>query len=198
MQFSVFVALMQSCWNLLLGYIPALIVGLILGGAVAWNRVLYEIGIRAFQLPASIPFLVYIPVGLHLFQRNDSPLGPVIVSFISVWFIAIYTAIGVRKAIQNDRQWHFAIPKIFLGIRFGLTIAWSVLILAERLVGLRGIGFYIWNAYNAGNEDSFKQILNAAIAVTITAFLLDQLLDGFGILLKRALRFHSLQSDRES
>jgi ABC-type nitrate/sulfonate/bicarbonate transport system permease component len=42
--------LLQTCFDLLLGFIPALIVGLLVGGLLGWNRIGSQIGMRIKDL----------------------------------------------------------------------------------------------------------------------------------------------------
>jgi ABC-type nitrate/sulfonate/bicarbonate transport system permease component len=179
-------ALFNTLMTLLLGGIPATIVGLVLGAVLGLNAIVCEIAKRVLQIPASLPAVLLLPFLLLAFRRND-PIPGLVVFFSMVWMVAIYTAIGVQRAMQK-KQVAQAIPDITLGIRFGLMLAWSALIVSGMLLaGGQDIGFYIWDLYNEGSADASRKILGAALSVMMLAFLIDQIVDVGGIVLKRAL-----------
>jgi ABC-type nitrate/sulfonate/bicarbonate transport system permease component len=50
------------------------------------------------------------------------------------------------------------------------------------------IGYYVWDAYNQGNDDSLNKIIVATLAITISIFLIDQLIQFSGDYLRNHLR----------
>ncbi len=44
-----------------------------------------------------------------------------------------------------------SLPSIVTGLRLSMGIAWMVIVAVEMLSGGVGIGFFVWNAYNALN-----------------------------------------------
>src|SRR5699024_12784956 len=41
-----------------------------------------------------------------------------------------------------------SLPGIITGLRLSLSTAWLVIVAAEMLIGCRGVGFFVWNAWN--------------------------------------------------
>jgi nitrate/nitrite transport system permease protein len=182
---SIPAALLNSFVTLLLGYIPAVIVGLALGFTICWHPLLCQIGKRLFQLPAAIP-IVYFLLSLIILKNNDRGSMALVVCISSVWYIAIYTGVGLQQAMQNSSRWPAAISQIFQGLRFGLTMAWSALVFGEMLLGTaNSIGYYLWDAYNSGNTSN---VFSGMLALILVVFIGDQLLDGLGLLIRQLVR----------
>jgi nitrate/nitrite transport system permease protein len=97
------------------------------------------------------------------------PNAAIFVIFITaLWPIVINTAAGaaavpadhrnVAKVFRFNRRAYIrhvlipdALPNIVTGLRTSMGIAWMVIVAVEMLSGGVGIGFYIWDAYNASN-----------------------------------------------
>jgi ABC-type nitrate/sulfonate/bicarbonate transport system permease component len=181
---SITVALWQSLVTLALGYIPAAILGLLLGLLIGSTPLLCQIGKRVLQFPVAVP-AVYVVLFLMITQGNY-PTVIFSILFSSVWLIAIHTGLGLQKAFQHQLQFALAIPEIFLGLRLGLTAAWTALLTAEIvLAGVNGLGFYLWNAYQSNFT---KEVVNGILVIFLVTFISDQLLDALGGLIKKAFK----------
>lgn len=64
----------------------------------------------------------------------------------------------------------------------GMELAWFTVIAAEILVGGKGIGFFLWDAYN---NNEIQQLIKGIIYIAIIGFLLDGVLDLAGYLVLR-------------
>jgi bicarbonate transport system permease protein len=180
---SITVALWQSLITLALGYIPAVILGLLLGLLIGSNPLLCQIGKRVLQFPVAVP-AVYVVLFLMLTQGNY-PTVILSILFSSVWLIAIHAGLGLQKAFQH-RQLALAIPEIFLGLRLGLTVAWTALLTAEIVLsGVSGLGFYLWNAYQSNVT---KEVVKGILVILLVTFISDQLLDALGGLIKKTFK----------
>jgi ABC-type nitrate/sulfonate/bicarbonate transport system permease component len=174
--------------TILVGAIPAIIIGLPLGLLLGQVKPVYEVAKRILQIPASVPTVTLLPLLLIILQSNEGNIIVLVIAFFSIfWWVSLFSAMGVRRS-QEKKQWWSAIPDITQGIRLGLLVAWSSVIFAEMLGGRGGIGFYIWDAYNAGSEQGMQTILGAIIAITMIAFILDQLIDVIGIALMQVFK----------
>jgi ABC-type nitrate/sulfonate/bicarbonate transport system permease component len=179
--------LINTLLALLLGVLPAVVVGVGIGAILGQIKTVCQVSKRLLQIPASLPAVLLIPIALMLMPNAGSMLRPILVGFVAVWWVVMHVAIGVQSARQKG-HWRWAIPTITLGIRFAIILAWSVVILIEMLKGQTGIGFYVWDVYNQSAADSLKIIVNATIAVTFTVFLLDQAVDLIGMALMQFLK----------
>jgi len=75
-----------------------------------------------------------------------------------------------------------AAPYIFTGLRIGVGLSWLAIIAAEMLIGGVGIGFFIWDAWNASR---ISDIILALAYVGIVGFCLDRLVAMVGRLVTR-------------
>lgn len=70
----------------------------------------------------------------------------------------------------------FAIPHIITGLRLSIGVAWMVIVAGEMLSGGVGIGFFVWDSWNAL---SLERILVAILIIGTVGLLLDK---GFSVL----------------
>lgn len=183
MEQNIYSSIAASLQMLVRGYILAAMVGIGIGYIIGINPIAYEILKRCLQIPASIPAIALLPIALIQFQNNYITILS-LTFFSAIWQIAIHTATGVSKSRRDETRSKVAIEYIFSGLRIGLGLAWFTVIVAEILVGGRGIGFLIWDAYN-NNET--KQVIQAIFYIAIIGFLLDGVLDLAGYLVSRQI-----------
>ena len=84
----------------------------------------------------------------------------------AIWPVIINIAVGVRNVPQDYRNvgrvlrlspaaYFFktplpaAAPYIFTGLRIGAGMSWLAIVASEMLLGGVGVGFFIWDQYNA-------------------------------------------------
>jgi len=63
-----------------------------------------------------------------------------------------------------------ALPAIVTGLRLSMGIAWMVIVAVEMLSGGTGIGFFVWNSYNA---DDMPSVLASVLIIGAVGLLLD-------------------------
>ncbi len=73
----------------------------------------------------------------------------------------------VRHVLLPD-----ALPSIITGLRLSMGIGWMVIVAAEMLSGGAGIGFFVWNSYNASN---LSAVIGAIVLVGAIGVALDTL-----------------------
>lgn len=110
----------------------------------------------------------------------------------AVWPIVINTAVGIREIPQDytnvarvlrlrkrsyvrDILLPATAPYVFTGLRISVGLAWLAIVAAEMLKADGGIGFFIWDAYNAGGDSSTSQIILAILVVGLVGLALDRL-----------------------
>jgi nitrate/nitrite transport system permease protein len=193
MEINLWSSLWGSWLSWIIGFIPAVIVGTLLGIASGWNPLLAKIVQIIIQLPASVPIVLLFPLlVITLGPPNSGILNAATLgTFLSaVWIIAIQTSIGFCKICKNNWQWSKGITRITLGWRIALAQSWCLIILIGMFMdtGQPNVGFYIWDAYNQGTDDSLGKILIATLAITISIFLVDQLIQLSGDYLRDRLQ----------
>jgi NitT/TauT family transport system permease protein len=81
-----------------------------------------------------------------------------------------------------------ALPSVFTGLRIGLGIAWTAVIVAEMVAVKSGLGYVLWDAYYVGRMD-------VVIADMVSIGLLGYLSDRMLVLIEgRVLTWRRLQS----
>jgi nitrate/nitrite transport system permease protein len=194
---GIFTQLMTSLQRVALGYALSAIVGIGVGVLIGVSPFLRYGFDPLIQILRTIPPLAWLPLALAMFQ--ESKAAALFLIFITaIWPIIINTTVGVQqipkdynnvaKVLQlSGKEYFFSIlipstvPYIFTGLRIGIGLAWLAIVAAEMLAsGAGGIGFFIWDAYNAGNADSMSQIILAVLCVGLVGLALDRLVGWIG------------------
>ena len=69
-----------------------------------------------------------------------------------------------------------AIPVIFAGLRVGLGVGWMVLIAAEALAQSSGLGLFMWDLYQNGDQNSMVSVMVTVFTIGVIGFFLDRLM----------------------
>jgi nitrate/nitrite transport system permease protein len=176
-----------SLQRVLQGFTLAAIVGITIGIVVGTNEFLYDALDPIFQILRTIPPLAWLPIALATFQQSN-PSAIFVIFITSIWPIIINTIAGVQqipqdyvnvsKVLQLSKKEYFldvvfpaTVPYIFTGLRIGVGLSWLAIVAAEMLIGGVGIGFFIWDAWNAAN---ISQIIIALLYVGLVGLMLDK------------------------
>jgi nitrate/nitrite transport system permease protein len=180
-----------SLQRVAIGYSLSAIAGIAAGGILGMNRFIGKGFDPVIQVLRTVPPLAWFPISLMVFQ--DANTSAVFVIFITaIWPIIINTAVGIREIPQDYtnvarvlrlRKGAYireivipaTVPYVFTGLRIAVGLAWLAIVAAEMLKADGGIGYFIWDAYNAGGDSSSSQIVLAIIYVGIVGLLLDRL-----------------------
>jgi nitrate/nitrite transport system permease protein len=129
---------------------------------------------------------------------QDANTSAIFVIFITaIWPIIINTAVGIREIPQDYinvarvlrlRKAEYirnivipaTVPYVFTGLRISVGLAWLAIVAAEMLKADGGIGYFIWDAYNAGGDSSSSQIILAIVYVGLVGLALDRLVGWLG------------------
>ncbi|MBG1269580.1 nitrate transporter [Nostoc sp. WHI] len=168
-----FLDILASLQRLFVGYIPAAVLGSLIGYLIGLNSMMYQLFRRIFQIPHSIPPIALLPIALIVFRESE-PAAVVVVFLGTLWTMIINTAIGMQHFHRQNNNFRVAIFHIFHALKVGIWVAWFTVIATEMLTGPKGLGFLVWDSYKNGNVDS---IIEAILYIGIIGLLLDQLLD---------------------
>jgi nitrate/nitrite transport system permease protein len=174
-----------------IGSAIAIPIGFIMGATVVGRKIFYPI----VQLLKPVSPLAWFPIGLVAFQSAASATIFIIV-ITSLWPTLINTAFGVSSIPQDHKnvarafgfsRWKyvmkvlipFSLPHIITGLRLSIGVAWLVIVAGEMLSGGMGIGFFVWDSWNAL---SLEKVISAILIIGLVGLLLDQ---GFSLLQKR-------------
>lgn len=183
-------------WNILaslkrvaLGFGLAALVGIPLGFIIGRYKFMSHMCGPVISLLRPVSPLAWLPLGL-LVLKAAGPAAIWVIFISSIWPMVINTAAGVSKVPQdymnvakvlNLSEWKiitkisfpYVLPYMMTGVRLAIGIAWLVIVAAEMLNGGAGIGFWLWDEYNASN---YEHIIIAIFVVGIIGLLLEQTL----------------------
>ena len=180
-----------SLQRVALGYGLAAIVGIAIGGLLGLNRFIGKGFDPVIQVLRTVPPLAWFPISLMVFQNANT--SAIFVIFITaIWPIIINTAVGIREIPEDYtnvsrvlrlRKSEYisnivipaTVPYVFTGLRIAVGLAWLAIVAAEMLKADGGIGYFIWDAYNAGGDSSSSQIILAIVYVGLVGLALDRL-----------------------
>ncbi|MVW74490.1 nitrate ABC transporter permease [Pseudomonas xionganensis] len=192
--------LLASLQRVAVGYLLAVAAGVALGVLIGQSNWAMRGLDPLFQVLRTVPPLAWLPLSLAGFQ--DSHPSAIFVIFITaIWPIIINTSVGIRNIPQDYRNvaqvlqlnaWEYfrtimlpaAAPYIFTGLRIGVGLSWLAIIAAEMLIGGVGIGFFIWDAWNASR---ISDIILALVYIGIVGFCLDRLVAFVGQRITRGI-----------
>lgn len=157
-------SLFRVTWGFLLAVALAVPLGLCLGWYRRGERALNPL----LQLLRPISPLAWIPIAILWFGLGD--VAAVFIIFLSCFLpltVAVTAAVHNVPAVYLQVGRNFglsdlallrrvvlpaALPRVFLGLRLTLGIAWLVVVAAEMIAVSSGLGFLVIEARNAGNR----------------------------------------------
>ena len=187
-----------SLGRVLVGFGLSALVAIPLGIAIGVNPVCRKLFDPIVQMLRPVSPLVWFPLSLVAFKTlggiSSATLFTIFVT--SLWPTLINTAVGVSslpadykivaKVFRFSRARYLrkillphTLPYVLTGLRLSMGTAWLVIVAAEMLSGDMGIGFFAWDAYNAG---SYETMIAAVAAIGGVGLALDR---GFSALSRR-------------
>lgn len=192
--------LLASLERVAVGYLLAVVAGVGLGVLIGQSDWAMRGLDPIFQVLRTVPPLAWLPLSLAGFQ-DSHPSALFVIFITAIWPIIINTAVGIRNIPQDYRNVaqvlqlngfeYFktimlpaAAPYIFTGLRIGVGLSWLAIIAAEMLIGGVGIGFFIWDAWNASR---ISDIILALVYIGVVGFMLDRLVAFVGQRITRGI-----------
>lgn len=167
----------------LMGAIIAIPMGILMGASSFCKKMFYPI----VQVLKPVSPLAWFPIGLVAFQSASS--ATVFIIFItSLWPTLINTSFGVASLPDDHKnvakafgfsKWKYltkvlipySLPHIITGLRLSIGVAWLVIVAGEMLSGGLGIGFFVWDSWNAL---SLERVISAILLIGIVGLLMDR------------------------
>jgi nitrate/nitrite transport system permease protein len=180
--------LMSSLGRVFKGFVVATIVGVPVGLAMGASQRTWKAINPIVQLLRPVSPLAWFPIALTI--TKAAPSASVWVIFVTaLWLVIINTAAGAahipHEQVDVSRVFRFgkvahvkhvlipnALPSVVTGLRSAMGIAWMVIVAVEMMSGASGIGFFVWDAYNAGNLDF---VIAAIVIIGFVGLVLDAL-----------------------
>lgn len=168
----------------LIGSLFAIPLGILMGASTICKQIFYPI----VQLLKPVSPLAWFPIGLVVFK--DTGVATIFIVFItSLWSTLINTSFGVGSIPQDHKNVAkafgfskmryltkilipYSLPHIITGLRLSISVAWLVIVAGEMLSGGAGIGFFVWDSWNAL---SLEKVLSAIIIIGLVGLLFDRI-----------------------
>jgi nitrate/nitrite transport system permease protein len=178
------------------GSVIAIPLGILMGSQPNIMRLLNPI----VQVLRPVSPLAWYPIGLAIYRNaGNAVIFSIVIT--SLWPTLINTMVGVASVPNDYRnvsrvfrfsRWNYltkillpyALPHILTGLRLSMGIAWMVIVAGEMLAGGTGIGFFVWDSWNAL---SLEKVMSAILIIGSIGLLLDRVLD----MMTNRLRFES-------
>ena len=186
------------------GFTLAALLGVPLGLMIGWSRLASQLFDPMIQGLRPIPITAWLPFSIALFGIRD--IGSIFLIFLGGFYaIVVNTTQGARDVERNlvraalmmgssQRQllWRVvlpsAMPSIFTGLRIGLGISWTAVIVSEMVAVKSGLGYVLWDAYYVGRMDI---VLADMVSIGLMGYLSDRLIVAVE---RRVLRWRMLQN----
>jgi nitrate/nitrite transport system permease protein len=176
-------SLIRVFTGFILGSLFAIPMGIFIGANELARKVFYPI----VHILKPVSPLAWFPIGLVAFQ--SASLATTFIIFItSLWPTVINTAFGVASIPDDHKnvarafgfsRWKyltkvllpFSLPHIITGLRLSIGVAWLVIVAGEMLSGGMGIGFFVWDSWNAL---SLEKVISAILIIGFVGLALDR------------------------
>lgn len=186
------------------GFVLAAAVGIPLGLFIGWNRLVARLVDPSVQLLRPVPITAWLPFAIAVFGIYDAS-ALFLIGLGAFYPIVVNTTHGVRDTnllllraarmlgageatILTKVVFRSALPSIFTGLRLGIGIAWTAVIVAEMIAVKSGLGYVLWDAYYVGRMDICVATM---FSVGLLGFLSDRALQ---LLARVILRWRTLEA----
>lgn len=186
------------------GFAVAIVIGIPLGILIGWNRLAAGALDPTVQVLRPIPITAWLPFSIAVFGIQD--VGSVFLIALGAFYpIVVNTSQGARDVERNLVRAALmmgagrmtvlrrvvlpaSLPSIFTGLRVGLGIGWTAVIVSEMVAVKSGLGYVLWDAYYVGRMDV---VIADMASIGALGFLSDRLI----LMLERwVLNWRRLQS----
>lgn len=172
-----------------IGIAIAIPLGMLLGSSATLRKMLAPV----VEILRPVSPLAWYPLGLAVLHNAPKAVVFAIV-ITSLWPTLVNTTMGVQhipadlKAVSKVfrfSRWRYvskvllpaAFPAILTGMRLSMGIAWMVIVAGEMLAGGTGLGFFVWDSWNAL---SLERVMSAILIIGITGLALDRVFSLIG------------------
>jgi NitT/TauT family transport system permease protein len=190
--------------RVLQGFALAAAVGIPLGILIGWSRLVQRVVDPSIQMLRPVPITAWLPFSIAVFGIYDAS-ALFLIGLGAFYPIVVNTTHGVRDTsrllIRAARMlgaseatilfkvvFPSALPAIFTGLRLGVGIAWTAVIVAEIVAVKSGLGYVLWDAYYVSRMDI---CVAAMISVGMLGFVSDRVIHAAS---RRVLRWRALEA----
>ncbi|MDB5966397.1 MAG: putative inner rane component of binding-protein-dependent transport system [Polaromonas sp.] len=186
------------------GFALAALLGIPLGLLIGWSKLVSQLFDPLVQSLRPIPITAWLPFSIALFGIRD--VGSIFLIFLGGFYAIVVNATqGARDVERNLVRAALmmgatraqllrrvvlpsAMPSIFTGLRIGLGISWTAVIVSEMVAVKSGLGYVLWDAYYVGRMDI---VLADMVSIGAMGYISDRLIV---FIERRVLRWRILQN----
>lgn len=196
---QIFTSLKTVAMGFVLASIVAVPLGLVAGMSKQFNAAINPL-VQVMRPISPLAWLPIVTMVVSASITSDEPALPksfvisaIVVMMCSLWPTLINTAVGtasIDKDLINVGRvlrlsWFSrltklvlpsSLPYIFTGMRLSLGVGWMVLIAAEMLAQNPGLGKFVWDEFQNGNEQSLSRIMVAVVVIGLIGVALDRIM----------------------
>jgi len=160
---------LYSSKRVLQGFGLAALVAIPLGLMIGWSGLTRRLVDPTIQLLRPVPITAWLPFAIAVFGIYDAS-ALFLIGMGAFYPIVVNTTHGVRDTnlllLRAARMmgagagtvlakvvFPSALPSIFTGMRLGIGVAWTAVIVAEMIAVKSGLGYVLWDAYYVGRMD---------------------------------------------
>jgi NitT/TauT family transport system permease protein len=193
-----------SSRRVLQGFGLATLLAIPLGLMIGWSRLASRLIDPTVQLLRPVPITAWLPFAIAVFGIYDAS-ALFLIGLGAFYPIVVNTTHGVRDTnlllLRAARMlgaspttvlakvvFPSALPSIFTGMRLGIGVAWTAVIVAEMIAVKSGLGYVLWDAYYVGRMDICVATM---FSVGLLGFLSDRIIVWIG---RVVLRWRTLEA----
>lgn len=168
-------------------FVYGTLLGIGLGIAAGLSRTVERIFGPTLDGIRHIPGIAWLP--LIVLWVGIGPAAKIVVITKTVFFpVFLNTLQGIRTVdksyieladVLTLTRWQLvrkiivpsAMPSILVGVRYGASLAWALVVVAEGLSGMEGVGYLIFRAQSLLMTD---QLLVCMVVIGVVGFLIDR------------------------
>jgi NitT/TauT family transport system permease protein len=171
------------------GFCVASLIAVPLGLLIGWSRAVSAYVDPTIQMFRPVPITAWIPFALAFFGIYDASaiflvaLGaffPIVINtthgarHTDVLLLRAARMLGASRTVELcNIVFPSALPAIFTGLRLGVGVSWTAVIISEMVAVKSGLGYALWDAYYVGRMDICVATM---ISFGILGFLSDRLI----------------------
>lgn len=196
---QIFTSLKTVGLGFVLATMAAVPLGLVAGMSKRFNAAINPL-VQVMRPISPLAWLPIVTMVVSASMTSEDPamsksfvISAVVVMLCSLWPTLINTAVGtasIDKDLINvgrvlKLSWAqrltklvlpSSLPYIFTGMRLSLGVGWMVLIAAEMLSQNPGLGKFVWDEFQNGNQQSLARIMVAVVSIGLIGFALDRIM----------------------
>jgi NitT/TauT family transport system permease protein len=169
------------------GFVAAAAIGIPLGLTLGWYPAANRVVNPVLQILRPISPIAWIPISIVMFGVGDTTA--VFLIFLSAFFPIVVSSVdGVanvpavfRRAGRNfgltppqllaKVVFPAALPRIIIGLRIALGVAWLVVVAAEMIAVDSGLGYLVIDARNSGKR--YDLVVAAMLLIGVIGLVMD-------------------------